>query len=216
MLFPRSVAKQLRKPHGFFGKIIGRMLAKENAPINDWIISLLDVQPSDHVLEIGFGPGYAIKKIAAMLESGKVVGVDFSKTMLTEAQKLCKEEINNRLVELQLGTASSIPYDEGTFDTMFAINVLYFWDDPTIELQEIYRVLKTHGKAVIHFNSKESIQKFPPVQTDIFQIYSDDEVVQLMEEVGFRNVKCVRKQFKDVVGVCAIGERASLNRAHQS
>jgi hypothetical protein len=35
-----------------------------NAQRNRWVVSLLDVQPTDRVLEIGFGPGIAIQELS--------------------------------------------------------------------------------------------------------------------------------------------------------
>lgn len=46
-------------PSGFIGKLVGHIMNWYNRQDNDWTISLLDLQPADHVLEIGFGPGQA-------------------------------------------------------------------------------------------------------------------------------------------------------------
>src|SRR5437899_9533240 len=60
-LLGRLVARQLRRPRGLFGRVIGRGLARRNKEANDWTVSLLDIQPTDRVLEIGFGPGLAVR-----------------------------------------------------------------------------------------------------------------------------------------------------------
>jgi len=59
----------------------------DNRDANYWTVGLLDVKPTDHVLEIGFGPGLAIQKVAAIVSKGLVAGVDSSETMLKLAQK---------------------------------------------------------------------------------------------------------------------------------
>jgi protein-L-isoaspartate O-methyltransferase len=40
-----------------------------------WAVSLLDVHPTDRVLEIGFGPGVAIAELARRATGGKVYGI---------------------------------------------------------------------------------------------------------------------------------------------
>lgn len=70
------------QPNGLLGKIGGKIMAASNQQINQWTVSLLDVKPSDRVLEIGFGPGVAAKKISDILLEGKYVGIDVSSVML--------------------------------------------------------------------------------------------------------------------------------------
>ena len=50
------VTKQYSHPSGLFGKFIGNGMAKRNVYDAQWTVSLLDIQPQQHVLEIGFGP----------------------------------------------------------------------------------------------------------------------------------------------------------------
>jgi hypothetical protein len=43
------------------------------------------MQPTDHVLEIGFGPGLAIQQVARLVPTGHVVGIDHSALMVQQA-----------------------------------------------------------------------------------------------------------------------------------
>ena len=63
------------------------ILAIKNRERNVWTISLLDIQPSDQVLEIGFGPGQAIQKVAKLTPNGFVAGIDLSDMMVSQASK---------------------------------------------------------------------------------------------------------------------------------
>ena len=53
-----SVVGQFHRPHGVGGRLAGSVMAhrRSNRDRNHWVVSLLDVQPTDRVLEIGFGP----------------------------------------------------------------------------------------------------------------------------------------------------------------
>jgi ubiquinone/menaquinone biosynthesis C-methylase UbiE len=64
------------RPHGILGRASGVIMARSNREIAARVIEVLDVQPNDRVLEVGFGPGVAIELVAAELTSGKVVGID--------------------------------------------------------------------------------------------------------------------------------------------
>ena len=53
-----------------------------NRKRNSWVVSLLDVQPDDRVLEIGFGPGLAILELSRIAHEGYVCGIDHSELMV--------------------------------------------------------------------------------------------------------------------------------------
>jgi hypothetical protein len=47
------------RPQGFLGRLGGRVMARTNRNCASWVVGLLEVQPNDKVLEVGFGPGIA-------------------------------------------------------------------------------------------------------------------------------------------------------------
>jgi ubiquinone/menaquinone biosynthesis C-methylase UbiE len=74
-----------RNPKGFLGRIAGLLMVITNRPINRFVVEMLDVQPRDRVLEIGFGPGACIAMLAQRATDGLVAGVDPSPTMNAQA-----------------------------------------------------------------------------------------------------------------------------------
>ena len=59
----RLVVGQFHSPHGMGGHVAGWVMGhrSSNRERNRWVVSLLDVQPTDRVLEVGFGPGIAVR-----------------------------------------------------------------------------------------------------------------------------------------------------------
>jgi protein-L-isoaspartate O-methyltransferase len=113
------LAQQFRQPTGFLGRLAG-FFFRINLEGIEWTINLLAIQPSDHVLEIGFGPGHGIQQVARLAAQGRVAGVDFSETMLQQASRLNAAAIEAGRVELRLGDASALPYPDNTFHKVFA------------------------------------------------------------------------------------------------
>lgn len=68
----------------------------------------MNIHPSDFVLEVGFGPGLSIQKVASIVSQGWVAGIDFSKKMVKGATKRNAAVISAGRVELKHGNASSI------------------------------------------------------------------------------------------------------------
>jgi ubiquinone/menaquinone biosynthesis C-methylase UbiE len=119
------LAQQFRQPSGIVGRVLGFLLQMNREEI-DWTIEQLDIQPTDHVLEIGFGPGLGIQRATRLATQGRVAGVDFSQTMLDQARDRNAAAIDEGLVELCLGDATALLYPENIFHKAFATNVIYF------------------------------------------------------------------------------------------
>src|SRR5688500_9869612 len=81
-----ALAKQLRKPEGDKGKEVGEVMAVRTLELNTFALELLKIQPTDHVLEIGFGPGIALAEVVRLTPKGSVSGIDHSPEMLEMAE----------------------------------------------------------------------------------------------------------------------------------
>ena len=74
-----TLIRMFGRPTGTLGKLGGMIMARTNAASARCVISLLEVQPTDKVLEVGFGPGVGIQLLANSAPAGRVAGVDCSK-----------------------------------------------------------------------------------------------------------------------------------------
>src|SRR5919109_1083461 len=134
----RYLVRQAHHPRGIVGWANGWMFAHRpsNRQRNIWAVSLLDVQPTDRVLEIGFGPGIAIRELSRRATHGYVAGVDHSAVMLAQASKRNREAIRAGRVDLRLASAESLPIFDEPFDRILSVNSVMFWDDPVRRLSE--------------------------------------------------------------------------------
>jgi len=73
------------RPKGVLGRLGGIIMARTNREIAVRAIELLDVRPTDKILEIGFGPGVGIQLLAGLVSSGRIVGIDDSAEMVEQA-----------------------------------------------------------------------------------------------------------------------------------
>ena len=119
----------------------------------------LAVVEGETVLEIGFGTGQCLRQIAELVgPTGRVGGVDISPEMLEKTRKrLDGAGLENR-AELYCGDATSLPFNEATFDAVFLSFTLEVLDTPEIPvaLAEINKVLKPGGRLGIVDMSKEN------------------------------------------------------------
>ena len=142
-----AVHAQFGRPAGFWGRAAGLLMAhrSSNRRRNTWAVSLLDVRPDDHVLEIGFGPGLAILELSRVAQEGYVCGIDHSELMLREAVRRNAAGIRRGVVDLRLGSVDALPAFDAPFDKILAVNAILFWSEPDARLEELRQLLRPGG-----------------------------------------------------------------------
>lgn len=201
-----TIAMQLRQPSGWLGALIG-VLLRINRDGIAWTIRLLEIQPTDHVLEIGFGTGYGIQQAAAQASQGLVAGVDCSEAMVRQARRRNAAALAAGRVELRQGEASALPYPANSFDRVFAANVVYFWPDPMTCLKELRRVMKPGGRLALYVVAKEDLAEMRVTQTGVYRLYTGEELVRLLTKAEFREARFETRVERFRTGVCALAEK---------
>ena len=146
-----AVMTQFVRPHGFAGRLAGREMAlrPSNRKRNRWAVALLEVQPQDHIPEIGFGPGLAIRELARRATDGFVLGIDHSEVMVHQATIRNRAAVEQGRVELRLGSALDLGDFSEMFDKALAVNNFGMWPEPAARLKDLRRALRPGGRVAI-------------------------------------------------------------------
>jgi ubiquinone/menaquinone biosynthesis C-methylase UbiE len=139
------------RPRGVLGRLGGIIMARANADCGAWVTGLLEIEPSDSVLEVGFGPGVIIQRLSKLASEGHVAGIDPSQAMVEQARARNAIAIKRGLVDLRRGSAESLPFSDNTFDRALAINSMQVWQDANAGLTEIRRVMKPGASVALGF-----------------------------------------------------------------
>lgn len=183
------IGNQFRKPTGFFGKVLSLIMAKGNSPVYDKIIPALAIEKNDSILEIGYGHGIGINRIASSCDC-TVTGIDFSELMFREAAKRNKKHIANKKVELIHGDFLNSQIGSNKFDKIFCTNVIYFWENLNEPFAKIYDGLKDGGLFCFYMVHRDDLGKLKFTKDEIFNKYSIDQVVDGLELCGFTEINC--------------------------
>jgi ubiquinone/menaquinone biosynthesis C-methylase UbiE len=201
-------SKQARKPSGIFGLLIApRIFDKGNAELNDFIFDSLCIEKNDRLLEIGFGTGTLMNKIASYLADGLIEGIDFSKPMADLAKKRNRKHIKQGKIKIHLGDFDASIFQACLYDKIFTVNTIYFWKNAKNTISKIYRILKPGGKAFIGFHEKREMEKMP-LHKDIFKYYSPHDMKNLLSTCWDMNaIKILQKKGNGKTCYCAVAEK---------
>lgn len=202
-----AIYAQFRKPTGLVGRVAGWIMTNRSSNIerNRWTVDLLNIQESDHVLEIGFGPGLSIAHAARLAPKGHIVGLDHSPLMLAAASRRNRSAIEKRLVDLKLGNFDELSRLGEEFDEIFSVNVLQFLPERTAALKAVRSVLKPNGVLATTYQPRHRGAK--PEDAAVFASTLSKEMI----EAGFENVSVKEIALKPMPAVCVLG-RTSTHR----
>jgi ubiquinone/menaquinone biosynthesis C-methylase UbiE len=151
MTIRQHLVSQFGSPRGALGHLAGWVMAhrRSNVQRNQWAVEVLDLAPTDRVLEIGFGPGVAIEALARAVPAGHVYGVDQSQLMVEEATKRNAAAVKSGRVALVHGSVDALPAYDAPLDAILAVNSMGFSPDPPARLKELDGLLAPGGKLAI-------------------------------------------------------------------
>jgi ubiquinone/menaquinone biosynthesis C-methylase UbiE len=182
---PVFIARQGRRPSGVLGRLVAHIMSRETASDNSKAVDLLDVRPSDHVLDVGTGLGATLGLIAARTPNGVATGIDYSDVMLDIATKRHRRLIGQGRVRVECAASDKLPFPDAAFDKAVTMHTLYFWDPAEPHFREIARVLKPDGTFVIGFRPAEDaavVERFP---SSVYRFRTTGEAMDLLASAQF-------------------------------
>jgi SAM-dependent methyltransferase len=186
MFLRALLARQLSRPSGLAGLFMGRTLNKVNARVNALALERLALDPTDRVLDVGFGGGLILRAAAAT--GSHACGIEISQPMLTRARRHFRGEIRAGRIDIREASVSSIPYADRTFSKAVTINTLHFWPDPAGGCRELARVLMPGARLVIAVRPKHYLQQIAFTEHG-FTAFEDEELRELLQNAAFSDIR---------------------------
>jgi ubiquinone/menaquinone biosynthesis C-methylase UbiE len=186
MAKPELIARQSRRPSGWIGEIVARVMAFETEPVNRIVIEKLAVQAGEAVLKVGCGDGRALARIAKT-PGTFLAGIDPSEVMVRLARKRMRRWIDAGCAEVALASSAKLPHADARFDAALVVHIVYFWREALADLVEIGRVLRPGGRLLLVYRPRDE-QTLASLPASVYTLRSVDEVGALLAEAGFGEI----------------------------
>lgn len=179
------MGRQLQAPGGIEGVLVGELMRWINAGPYAHALKALSVREGEAVLELGFGPGAGLRRLAAT-PAGAICGLDHSATMLASARRRNRGQVLAGRMDLRCGRFDALPWKDSTFDWALLVNVVYFFADDGAEMRELHRTLRRSGQAVIFAIAEETMRKWPFAGPTTHRMFDARSLGKALGEGGFR------------------------------
>jgi SAM-dependent methyltransferase len=178
------------------GDAYDRFMGRYSRQLADTFADAAGVQPGQRALDIGCGPGALTTVLVARLGADAVAAFDPSDPFVQACRALHPD------VEIRVGRAEAIPFDDASFDCALAQLVLHFVTEPHRAALEMRRVLRpggTVGACVWDFAAgMEMLRRFwdaaltidpgAPDEARNLRFGREGEISELFEAAGFDEI----------------------------
>ncbi|UUF16056.1 MULTISPECIES: class I SAM-dependent methyltransferase [Flavobacterium] len=183
----QAIASQLKHPTGEKGIEMANMMNETNINMTHHSIQNLNISKENKILELGHGNAGHVEFLFEQAENLKYYGLEMSELMFQEARQINRNFVSQKQAFFSLYDGDKIPFEDESFDKIFTVNTIYFWQKPEELLLEIYRVLQPNGNFCITFAQEDFMKQLPFTQFE-FELYSTEKAQQLIEKTPFKIV----------------------------
>jgi len=193
----QSLIEQAKKPNGWIGSWMLRIMNIAHSGMNRWFIRQGAINDGDRVLDIGCGGGKTLQILSKLNPSGIIYGIDISAQAIKESIKMNGAHVADGSIIVREASVSHIPYEDQFFDAITAFQTHYFWPSLEHDVGEVWRVLKSGGKFIVIAELYKMNYHMETYQTPA-------AMMELLEQTGFQTVYISEKTSKGWLCITAI------------
>jgi SAM-dependent methyltransferase len=151
------------------------------------VADALHLDPNDDLLELGCGSAGFLAGQADRVH--RVAGIDLSDIQVGLARKRLGARIAAGTAEIVHGDAAALPWPDAAFTVVTCMSVFEAFPDPSGVLDEVFRVLRPGGRAVLNIGERvEPGTQTHRVLNDSAWVWAEDDVRRMVQQAGFADV----------------------------
>lgn len=201
------LVRQVRQPSKWVGRPFVWLMNRSHSALTDWGLQHVTIGKNFTLLDVGCGGGRTIQKLAAIAADGKVYGVDYAQGSVAASCNKNAQAIHAGRVKIKQGSVSQLPFGDGKFDLVTAIETQYYWPDLSNDMQEVLRVLKPGGTLLIiaetYKGGTGSAATAPIMKLLGSSTLGVEDQRELFSNAGYTNIQIFEEQKNG--WLCALG-----------
>jgi ubiquinone/menaquinone biosynthesis C-methylase UbiE len=204
---------QCQKPRGWLGRFTLWRMNASHSKLTDWGLAHVAIEKNYTILDVGCGGGRTVGKLAGLAIQGKVYGIDYSEESVAATKKTNAGAIEAGRVEVRHGSVSQLPFSDGMFDLVTAVETHFWWPDLAADMREVFRVVKPGGSLIViaevykGANTLASKLAGKYASRTGMTLLSADEHRALFADAGYSDVQVIEERGKG--WLCCLGRKPS-------
>lgn len=210
-----TLENQCSKPTGWLGRFSLWRMNASHSKLTDWGLEHVSIEDGYTILDVGCGGGKTVSKLAAIATLGKVYGVDYSSESVAATTRLNAQWINLGRVETRHGSVSQLPFPDGMFHLITAVETHFWWPNLPGDMREVFRVLKPGGTLIIiaevYKGANTTVSRLAEkyASRTAMKLLSVEEHRELFINAGYSEVQVIEERNKG--WICGIGRKPIAN-----
>jgi ubiquinone/menaquinone biosynthesis C-methylase UbiE len=211
MVSRNTLENQCSKPTGWLGRFSLWRMNASHSKLTDWGLEHISIENHYTILDVGCGGGRTVGKLASIATQGKVYGVDYSDESVAATKRTNAQWINLGRVEARHGSVSQLPFPDGMFDLITAVETHFWWPNLPGDMREVFRVLKPGGTLILiaevykgaNITVSRLAEKY--ASRTSMKLLSVEEHRELFINAGYEEVQVIEERNKG--WICGIGRK---------
>jgi len=191
-----------------------------HSKLTDWGLAHISIENHHTILDVGCGGGRTVSKLAAIAAQGKVYGIDYSDESVAATIRMYAQWIDLGRVEVRHGSVSQLPFPDGMFDLVTAVETHFWWPHLRGDMREVFRVLKPGGTLLLIAEIYKGANTMAAKLAEKYAsragmtLLSVEGHRELFTNAGYTNVQVIEE--RDKGWICGIGRKPTANSAFAS
>lgn len=176
---------------------------------NKWTLKKFEKYLSADILEIGCGIGNFTETLTRF---GNVWAIDINKDYIEETKKLVSGGVSAGFGDVEKG---KFFFSQKKFDSLICLNVLEHIKNDTLALRNMYALLKNKGFLIILVPAHPALYGEIDHSISHFRRYAKNEIINKLENVGFRILRKKRLNMLGAIGWFIVGKIFKMKKINE-
>lgn len=157
-------------------------MGRWSARLAPLFVEFAQVRDGERVLDVGCGTGSLVQAVADVAPRSQIVGIDLARPFI----EYCRSRFSDLRITFDCGSASELPYPDGSFDASLSLLVIQHLPQPEKAAMEMRRVTRPGGTVATCAWEASNLQMNAILYEEVAKLEAASESRSEGQERGYR------------------------------